>query len=377
MRKLIVTIIIGNFLNVIFIQAQNNNELSIDDLKIPASPAFILLDVAPTSIDRPTTTNAFSTSVLNSINENNGLPENYAIDFAPYWFFKHQKLTAKSYWGYKKEKTNIKQTPFSQARFGNISLATVKSEIKTDTLGTVQENNNIAVGIRTTLVQTRSRKVLNEIDNWNAKHIARTSELMTDTNLSPTDLIKILEKDSVLNLCNENIAKLIKRRPVLALDFAGASSWSFDNNDYYSMKRNRAGVWLTLNYAQSLNKSENKSRNEFFNLYLTTRLLNTEDVLSDNGELISTTIFDNGGKLELELNKFSLSYEFIYRNNIKDELDDSFRSSGMIKYRATEQLLITATFGKNFGDFNNLITQIGLSWGIGNNNQGFKEYKAE
>jgi len=368
MKRIFIIISIIGLIGINNSNAQNN-EVALEDLKLPSSPAFILLDVAPTSIDRPTTTKAFSTSILNSINENNGIPENYAIDFAPYWFFKHKKLNAMNYWGFSKTKDGNFQKPFSQARYGNISFATVKSQITMDTLGTMKDISNIALGFRTTIIQWRAEKDIDDLVIYNNKHVERLSQLTNDPNISPIDLIRTLESDKILSDCNKNIANVLNSKPVLALDFAGAGSWSFEDNTYSTVLSNRAGVWLTLNFAQSMNKKENRAKNDYFNIYLTCRLLNDNNVLSEDGSLTSSTILDSGGRIELELDKFSISYEYLYRNDL-NTIFSTFRSSGLIKYRASEQLLVTAAFGKNFGDLNNAITQIGISWGINNKNQG-------
>lgn len=353
-----------------------NNEIKLEDLKFPSSPAFILLDVAPTSIERPTTTKAFSTSILNSISANNGIPQNYAIDFAPYWFFKHKKLNAMNYWGFKKTMVGNDQKPFSQARFGNISFATIKSQVTVDTIGTMKEISNIAFGFRTTLFQWRASKDIEDLIAYNNQHVERLSQLMSDPNIPLHELFKALEADKILSDCNKNIARVLNRKPLFALDFAGASSWSFEDNTYSTIKTNRSGAWLTLNYAQSLNKKENRNKNDYLNLYLTGRLLNDNNVLTEDAIISTSTIFDSGGKLELELDRFSISYEYIYRNDLTNNFN-TYRSSGLIKYRASEQLLVTAAFGKNFGNSNNAITQIGLSWGISSNNQGISVDKID
>ena len=375
MKKICIIISMIGLIGINNSKAQNN-EVKLEDLKLPSSPAFILLDVAPTSIDRPTTTKAFSTSILNSINENNGIPENYALDFAPYWFFKHKKLNAMNYWGFSKTKDGNFQKPFSQARYGNLSFATVKTEIPDDTLGTMKEISNIALGFRTTLLQWRSDKDIEDLISYNNKHVERLSQLTSDPNISPIDLIRRLESDKILSDCNKNIANVLNRKPVIALDLAGAGSWSFEDNTYSTVMSNRAGAWLTLNYAQSINKKDNRNKNDYINIYLTCRLLNDNNVLSGEGSLTSSTIFDSGGKIELELDKFSISYEYLYRNDLNTNYN-SYRSSGLIKYRASEQLLVTAAFGKNFGDLNNAITQIGISWCINNNNQRISVDKIE
>jgi len=344
-------------------QLYAQSEISLENLKIPSSPAFVLLDVAPSSIDRPTTTKAFSTSILNSVNENNGIPANYAIDFAPYWFLKHKNLNALNYWGIRKTTEGPRQTVFSQARFGNISFASVKSKIVADTNGTSKSLDNIALGLRTTIVQIRNEADKNLLIDLNTKAVTRMADLMSDPMISPADLIEILEKDSALLIYNQEIADVLKRKPQFAIDIAAAGSWSFEDIDYNSVKSNRASMWLTFNYSTLLNKSD-RLQNKYLNIYAITRISNDNNSLNSEGALSKATVFDSGGKIEFELDRLTLSYEYLFRYNFTDKLQNSYRSSGLISYRAGENILITGAFGKNFGDSNNLITQIGITWGL-------------
>lgn len=354
---------------IISVKANAQNELTLDNLEMPSSPAFILLDVAPTSIERPKTTKAFSTSILNSLNKNNGIPENYAIEFAPFWFFKHAKLNAINYWGFKKTTRGNKPAPFSQARFGNLSFATVKSSNMIDSLGTTQELTNMSFGFRTTLIQIRNKTDVNKLVLLNLNHVSRISDIMSDGRLSKADIFIALEKDKQLKESNEEIKNVLSRKPVFAVDLAGATAWSFSDNNYNSIDVNRMGAWLTLNYAQTLQKKNEKIKNDYLNIYVLARLMQDNNVLGNENKIISSNVFDSGGKIEFELDRLSFSYEYLYRTNLSEKISDSFRSSGLMKYRASDQLLVTGAFGRNFGDGNNLITQIGITWGLNSKGQ--------
>jgi hypothetical protein len=97
--------------------------------------------------------------------------------------------------------------------------------------------------------------------------------------------------------------------------------------------------------------------------------------LNDNYQQIITNDFatrnllDCGGKLEFEFDRLIFSYEYIYRWDSNDKTQNSFRSSGLIKFKLNEDLYLTAAFGRNFGSGNNLISQIGINWGIGTGNE--------
>ncbi len=347
--------------------SENPNEISLDNLQIPNSPAFILLDVAPTSIDRPTSSKAFAASIINSVRESNGIPRNYAVEFTPYWFFKHQGLSALKYWGIDKEDGG--QLPFSLAQRFSFSLATVQNDLQIDSINKITLNN-ISAGVRMTLINIRNTNDISDLLKLNSNHIKRLKKLNEDNiDKSPSEVVEIIDKDKELMTSNERIKEILNRKPVFSVDFALASSWSFMGNDYTSGKFNRLGSWLTLSYSNSLNSKDSMTKNDYLNFYAVSRYLIDQHYIDKSGSTIKSNLFDTGGKLEFEFGKISLSYEYLYRMNLDSNNSNTFRSSGMVQYAVNENLKINVSFGKNFGDFNNLISQIGLSWGPFSSNE--------
>jgi hypothetical protein len=347
-----------------------SKELKLDDLKMPNSPAFILLDVAPTSIDRPTSTKAFATSVLNNVNQNNGIPQNYAVEFTPYWFVKHPKLTAFKYWGYNKEED--KQLVGSQAKYLSVSFATVNSSVNAVT---GKNYNNMSLGVRSTLLNVRkNKKGASDIDDLKAKNlkfIQRVSQI-NDENIrkSPAEVAELVDNDATLRRLGDDINEILNRKPIVALDFAAASSWAFDDTNYSSGRFNRAGAWLTGSISTSNEKvvGGSASKKNYLNIYFTARYLHDRNTPNGDGTFAASDLGDGGGKIEFELERFSLSYEFLYRLNLNDNSLNTYRSSGLLKYIASERVNITAAFGRNFGQSNNLITQISINFGLNGSN---------
>ncbi|HEX2455702.1 MAG TPA: hypothetical protein VHI99_18545 [Vicinamibacterales bacterium] len=66
------------------VRAQGPDRPSLDDLKAPPSPAFVLLDVSPSKVERPQSVRPLVLSALSAISTE-GFPKNYAVEFAPYW----------------------------------------------------------------------------------------------------------------------------------------------------------------------------------------------------------------------------------------------------------------------------------------------------
>ncbi len=366
MKKILFTLIIV----VLGIQSYSQSDIKLEDLQMPSSPAFVLLDVAPSSIERPGTIKAFTTSIVNSITENNGIPENYAVDFAPFWFFKHKNLSAFKYWGFKKSNGKYRETPFSQARFGNISAASVRSQIPTDTIKADKYVNNVAIGFRTTLIQIRGVKAIDDLLNLNALYKERVSELSKNPLIPNHELANIIAADEELLKIVTEIQSVLNRKPVFAIDLAASGAWSFHNNDFKTIESNRVGAWLTFSYSKSLHKKDKPINDNYLNIYATTRFINDNNYLNEEAKITSATMSDIGGKLEFELGRFAISYEYLARFNLSESKQQTYRSSGTISYRASDQFLVTAAFGKNFGSFNNLISQISINWGLTGKNQG-------
>ena len=55
-----------------------------NDLKAPAAPAFVVLGVSPSKIERPQAVRPLILSALSAVSSE-GFPRNYAVEFAPYW----------------------------------------------------------------------------------------------------------------------------------------------------------------------------------------------------------------------------------------------------------------------------------------------------
>ena len=73
MKKYIYGLLIIGSTTTVF--AQNNDALNVKNLSVPSTPGFSLLDVAPSSIDKPSNPKALGLSLLN-ISKNSFLSVN-------------------------------------------------------------------------------------------------------------------------------------------------------------------------------------------------------------------------------------------------------------------------------------------------------------
>src|ERR1043165_3466198 len=102
--------------------------VSLDDLKTPVSPGFVLLGVEPASIERPSTPKGLATSLISAAGLS-GMKPNYALEAAPYWLKSHPGLSFDDYYHPKSIADNFRQS-FS------ISLATAETNIQQFKAGT-------------------------------------------------------------------------------------------------------------------------------------------------------------------------------------------------------------------------------------------------
>ncbi len=87
--KVIFTFLFTNSL----IYPQPYTELSLDLLRTPSSPAFQILDVGVTKIERPYSPTDFMVSVNQASDNFTTIPLNYAIDISPFWLVKGETIT--------------------------------------------------------------------------------------------------------------------------------------------------------------------------------------------------------------------------------------------------------------------------------------------
>lgn len=368
----------------------NQTNITLSDLETPNSPSFILLDISPSSIEKPTTPKAFSTSIINSINQSNGaIPSNFAMEFSPYWFIKHTKLTPHKYFGITEDE---KSRPFSSVRNFSISIATV-SRSKEDSLMNMA-TNNIAIGFKLTLVAIRSKKNIQRIDSLSSL-IGMQLKDISDDFIEPEIFDYNSEKDynearkiwrervinspKIVSELVENeikIKKALVQKPIFSIEIAYANSFAFDSTNWNNNELGRVGAWLTLNSSFPLKKGELQSNSKdplslntiknYLNIQICARYLSNDRYIDEYTVILNRQdIIDVGGKLECEFNRLSISGEFLWRENFSMSKLSSNRWSLNLNYKINDGMSITGAFGKNYGNVDNLITQLGLSWGFG------------
>lgn len=327
------------------------------------SPAFVLINESPSEIYVPE--NLKSLIVHTTSNFKGGL----SVELTPYYYINTNSKDRNflKYIGIKEENGKVTQNPFSGLNTTTISFAYANKEFENFADG---ERKVFSIGGRTKLLRYYNKQdainydskisnILKDID-WPSSVIIAASNASSQEEKTKIfkDYLESSKGKSELGAQIEKL-KVYKKpiKPVFQIDGAIGYSTLFKENNIKSATVDRLGIWLTSELSLILNKDSDESNsNNYINVFLVGRYIE-DGFLNNEGKLFYRDI---GGKLELELGRISLSYEYIDRyGSIK-----SNRSVGNIKFIVNKDVSLSGGFGKDFSSEDNLVALFGINWGI-------------
>jgi len=347
--------------------SQENDIATFNALRTPASPAFTILGVAPTSIERPNMPQDFAVSFLNKTQNLSTLPSDYALEFAPFWMFSHPTLT----W----EKDKSRNICESIARTWTVSLAS--AEIGTDAFpvtgfaigfrtslwsGTSTDRADTAFAKATETLGSGPSSMINiakkPIDEWLVEELAKkieTPERLAEEHRKKTekiveDIKASAEYQKAVKLAEEELSGLIpqiQERNGFSLDFAGALAWKAPGKIIDSMSLNQWGIWLTPSYVLDECSFVGVAR-----------------FLQDNENSENQSI-DLGARFIYTIDKFAISAEAVLRSQkMGGQTESLTRVAGVLEYQIMPNTWLQGTFGKDYQPSaqGSLLAQLGLSF---------------
>lgn len=397
-----------------FLSAHAQDEIKFDGLKAPSSPAFNLLGISPSSIDRPVDLTSFAVSVQNATSDFSSIPNNYAMEFLPFTLFGKNPMTTKEL-----AQENFKDV-FKQTFLISVGVA---NELN-DELATAPKLTKIGVGLKFSFIRpafndstVKRLADLNTVQGKITKLIARnlneiqkkdtlikkyealrkqieSSELpeldKTKQLLEVTKLLQMRrtelyievnqeinesrEKNELLELEVREKAKALNfKRSGAFLDFAMGSVVDFKDETFNRSQLSKAGAWLTGGWIK-----------ESWDILLITRYLYQPDkLLADDTGLLPTenvSSLDGGFRAvykTLQKQQLSLSAEGLYRSVLEsDSLKPSWRLVGNASYDFGSNRIVTFSLGKDFDHTfikeDNLVATLNFIIGFGNTIQNEK-----
>ncbi|QDU66395.1 hypothetical protein [Engelhardtia mirabilis] len=215
---LVVTLIAATSIAAPVRAVQDEKPIDLEPFRVPSSPAFTLLGVAPTNIDRPIAPRDFFTSIVSSLDAGTrDVPTDLALEFSPYWWFDHKELTYKE--RYERDPWETAIQTFS------ISIAT--TEIAARASAPNERGTRLGLGTRLLLMDGTPCKQVSEGFGAFEKQVEGLRDAQVDVLLS-SDLADLrAEKEAVVTLIasmSDPLANLRAQLEQVARQIAGAAT---------------------------------------------------------------------------------------------------------------------------------------------------------
>ena len=325
---------------------------SAEFLSASSSPsASVLLGSSTTDVDHPTTVSTLSASVTDTVSESSGIPDDYAIEIAPFWLFPRD-LRLDDY---------LAGGPRILTDNLTVSLATVETD---------DDGVEAAMGLHTALVWGNRDALRDDIDGCISSLQAATrskAEWIADYVASHTDeddLQQVLdnaqdaweeaeedlqeEAEDLHDTCMD----LLEQRRGFAMDLSLAGSLAFPDQNVALLTPGRAGVWLSPAWLQ-----------EKWSLVGNVGWI-AEDLTQDDPDPYGKI----GGKLVLMSSKISLAPEAVYQYHYLDTDQPHQGQAALgINLKLGSNLWVSASLGTEFplDTSNSLVNQLAITYDSG------------
>jgi hypothetical protein len=338
----------------VFAQTSDSDLPSIGAIRTPTSPAFTLLGVEPTSIERPSTPADLAFNLINQARSGLSVPKDFAAEVSPYWLTNHTNLR----WQDDVDRSLLQ----SIARTTTFSMATSTNE-DTNTTGL---GLGARVGIFSGSLTPETRRALDDraslFDQQNAKFLARLYEnglgnldrmladgklSLADYDLAKRELAERVLQSAEFQQMRKSITDLVVTREGFTLDFATALTWDFAGADWKDREFRKWGVWLTPGWQSAPFSALGVLR------YIKDRQVSDE-----------TDALEVGARGLYATARSTLSIEYLKRSIRDSDVDGEFRLVGVAEYRLSTGTWVTASFGRDrqrADSRGSLVAQLGLS----------------
>jgi len=350
--------------------AQVDSLPAFNALRTPASPAFVLLGVEPTSVERPNTPSQLALTVLNRTDQLTSLPRDFALEVSPFWLFHHPTLTWKQ--------DSTRGILASIARTATLSVATAQRASSGSPL------TGIAVSLRAALASGRigpeTRAKLLELEQALGNPTKIAAAIINDqTKAINADLVQEMADahgdsakieaarrrheermaivhdhalqaplvQSALDSIAGAYQDFTVQRSGFLLELAGGGVWNAPSSVFDSAKFQGWGAWLTASYESPA-----------WSIVALGRYLAVDTTGAFNK-------FDFGVRLINTSRRYALSTEYVDRYFLGSGAPPhQYRVVGVFSYQMHKGMWVDLTFGKGFDTMTagSLVAQLGLSF---------------
>jgi len=388
---------------------QKDTTVDFDQLRAPSSPAFNLLGISPSDIERPKNPTDFAFSFGNASNTFSTVPKSYAMEISPFWAF-GGKSTFKQFIDNKNVADNIKQTlVFS---IGSTASKSIKDSSEFRQIGIAVKFSILRgkVGDEFTKWDKDVTKYLGEYDTYYA-HLKDSLTAAKDSAVIP--LLKLYKKykpsdpeaiailKAIQTMGNEVDAKVRSlsqdttnsknkvwltklselskqtsfKRYGFTMDWAAGTVVDFADSTFNQSYLSKFATWLTFGY-----EGQNGNNIMFllrysanFNRFYKNDLnLIVKDI--DMGDLDMGLRFykDFSDKLTISaeyINRLPFYNDAVYLSNHVSSPSRTDKYDFSVNYKIGKNQNLSFTYGKNFDNTitksGNLIAAVNFMIGLG------------
>jgi hypothetical protein len=326
-----------------------------DKLRTPDSPAFVVLGVSPTTIQRPTTPRALMAALGGALSDGNfGVPKDFALEVAPYWLFGHPNVPVLDY------RQNNWMRPLRTLSFSIATDQTARSEIDTTGMTITRTDSDIGLGVRTMLFQTGGDE---DACTAKARQVAEGAQPLTATEMKEVEKVgqpgtKAFEAayqtrlEKRANIHTDKCVALAASSTGLQVDLAGAVDLRAADSKLKLGAMSLAGyaVWANASYDTAHLSAVTMAR------------LASHDVA-----VATERALDAGARVLYKAKNYVISAEALIRYRLIDVLDRTTTKVDVgFEYELTPDTWVSLSLGKDFafapGQVASLFSLANLKW---------------
>ncbi len=396
-------------------------DISLDLLKSPTNPAFLLMGTSPVEIAEPASAPEFYASIQNASNDFTLLPNNYGFSVTPYWWTKKaQRLSFAADFDTLNKLCFFRTLTVSGGivrgidqqeqlwRYGaGISVSLLRGKIdqakKVQYLEALRDYHEAYFGTFDAYCANSPEYVILEAERISINlQVKKIDSLMNSGMLHPdTARARKMELIQALMLVNNQLDEVktalgsefnemndvlistdeldemfneMNRRTGFKWEVGGGVAINSPHNLIDSTGLYRAGFWS--NFGGDILHPD--TSNYKLAGFVLTRYLYYDEVyyLKDETTWLidSFHAFDVGGRLDIEVSaKFLLGLEAVYRSRLSGSVyEGNYKINGIAQYHFDKNKLVYASIGNAFNDQSgngpqNLVVTFGVNIGFGGN----------
>ncbi len=348
---------------------------SIDNIRTPNSPAFTVLGVQPTSIERPSTPADLTLALDNATEGFTSFPKNFAIEVSPYWMGKAARSTT---W---REDVD-RSLEESLMRTLSLSFATTSKTIDE------KEMRGLSYGVRCFLFSGKMAKksvesiesIEKDLSNYSkAFQQANAEELRQLENVMQSEMIEALEDETKQQ---KILAEYNRRRSELNQENVrriNELEATVDEDAVQQFAPQREGFMLELAYAGAHQNSETdndlQKRAQAFWVTPSFTMNNVTllGVFRTQKDSLDQRSQEYGLRLLYGESRFTVSIEYLNGKYMEEEnvagikLENRERLSVLVEYAVDEHISMYLAFGEdnqNISTGGSIFSNLGIRYNI-------------